>query len=79
MLKIVKHEKPCTGFWPIIPGKICYEKYLLGKLQLGLTRVDRSSDEAAFVRKHKEAKIFEKHLNPVILVFIGQLLLSTLR
>ena len=29
--------------------------------------------------KHKEAKIFENHLNPVILVFIGNLSLSTLR
>ena len=29
-------------------------------------------------RKHKDAKTFEKHLNPVILVFIGQLSLSTL-
>ena len=26
---------------------------------------------------HKDAKIFEKHLNPVMLVFIGKLSLST--
>ena len=32
-----------------------------------------------FSPKHKEAKIFENHLNPVMLVFIGQLLMSTLR
>ena len=35
--------------------------------------------DATFVRKHKEAKIFENHLNPVMLVFIGKLSLSTLR
>ena len=29
--------------------------------------------------KHKDAKIFVNHLNPVMLVFIGQLSLSTLR
>ena len=29
-----------------------------------------SNAEATFVQKHKDAKIFEKHLNPVMLVFI---------
>ena len=29
--------------------------------------------------KHKDAKIFENHLNPLILVFIGKLLLSNHR
>ena len=32
-----------------------------------------------FCTKHKDAKIFDNHLNPVMLVFIGQLLLSNLR
>ena len=32
-----------------------------------------------FRPKHKDAKIFENHLNPVKLVFIGKPLLSTLR
>ena len=27
--------------------------------------------------KHKTAKIFEKHLNPILFVFIGKLSLST--
>ena len=29
--------------------------------------------------KHKDAKIFENHLNPVMLVFIGKLPLSSLK
>ena len=32
-----------------------------------------------FQPEHKETKIFEKHLNPIMLVFIGKLSLSTLR
>ena len=32
-----------------------------------------------FRPKHKDTKTFEKHLNPVMLVFIGKLSLSTLR
>ena len=32
-----------------------------------------------FHPKHKNPKIFENHLNPVVLVFIGKLSLSTLR
>ena len=38
-----------------------------------------SSDAKAMSSKHKDAKIFEKHWNPVMLVFIGKLSLSTLR
>ena len=32
-----------------------------------------------FPPKHKNAKIFEKHLNPVMLVLIGKLSLSSFR
>ena len=32
-----------------------------------------------FCPKHKDSKIFENHLNPVMLVFIGLLSLSTMR
>ena len=32
-----------------------------------------------FCPKYKDAKIFENYLNPVMLVFIGKLSLSTLR
>ena len=32
-----------------------------------------------FRPKYKDSKIFENHLNPVMLVFIGKLPLSTLR
>ena len=38
-----------------------------------------SNAEATIVPKHKDPKIFENHLNPVILVFIGKLSLSTPR
>ena len=30
-----------------------------------------SNADATFVHNHKDAKIFENHLNPVMLVFIG--------
>ena len=39
-----------------------------------------SNAEATLIRpKHQNANIFENHLNPVMLVFIGKLSLSTLR
>ena len=37
-----------------------------------------SNAEVPFVKKHKDAKIFENYLNPVMLVFIGKLSLRTL-
>ena len=50
---------------------------------MGLIRHDRvnpSNAEASCVDpKHKDTKIFENHLNPVMLVFIGKLSLSILR
>ena len=39
--KIVKHEKPGTGFWPIISLKFGI-RYLLENLQFGLKRVKKS-------------------------------------
>ena len=37
-----------------------------------------SNAEAYFFSKHNDAKIFEHHLNPIMLIFIGELSLSTL-
>ena len=34
--KMVKHEQPGTGFWPIIPLQFGI-RHLWGKLQFGLT------------------------------------------
>ena len=33
--------------------------------------INPSNAEATFIPKHKDAKIFENYLNPVMLVFIG--------
>ena len=41
--------------------------------------LNRSNAEVPFVKKHMDAKIFENLLNPVMLVFIGKLSLSTIR
>ena len=38
-----------------------------------------SNDKSYFCPKHKDAKISENHLNPVMLVLIGELFLCTLR
>ena len=38
-----------------------------------------SNASGYFCPKHKDEKIFENHLNPVMLVFIGKLSPSTLR
>ena len=35
--------------------------------------------EATFLQSTRMQRFFENHLNPVMLVFIGELLLSTLR
>ena len=44
---------------------------LAGKLQcFNSIMLNPSNAEATFVKKHKDAKIFENHLNPVMLVFI---------
>ena len=53
--------------------------------QIGMLYLCRGGDTLTFWHwgylrpKHKDAKILENHLNPVMLVFIGKLLLSTLR
>ena len=41
--------------------------------------VNPCNAEATFEPKHKDANIFENHLNTVMLVFMGNLSLSTLR
>ena len=35
--------------------------------------------EAIFIKRHKDAKVFANHLNPVMLVSMRKLSLSTLR
>ena len=50
--------------------------WLLGRCSL--KHINPSNAEATFVES-KDAKIFENYLNHVMLVFIGSLLLSTVR
>ena len=52
-----------------------YELHVLPKLAL----LNHSNAEATFIQSYKNTKIVENHLNPVMLVFIGKLSLSTLR
>ena len=53
---------------------ICFVTYLLF---YGL--INPSNTEANLRPNYKDAKIFENHLNPVMLVLFGMFLLSTLR
>ena len=46
---------------------------------LDLFMINPSDAEVSFVQCIKKAKHYENHLNPVMLVFIGKLSLSTLR
>ena len=47
--------------------------------QWSLSMLNPYADGGYFRPKHKDATIFENHLNPVMLVFIGKLSWSTLR
>ena len=45
--------------------------YPLNILQIHTSLSSKDFNENYFHQKHKEKKIFETHLNPVMLVFIG--------
>ena len=56
-----------------------YNMHVVSSIVWTLVRfINPSNAEATCIQKHKDANIFENHLNPVMLVFIG-VLLSTLR
>ena len=62
--------KQLTYFADAIPSLLPYPSLMFNPFNA----------EATFVLlKHKDAKFVESHLNPVLLVFIGKLSLSTLR
>ena len=68
---------PCQGNWVEIGCAVVYcagpPTHLVQEFNVGI--VDGIALTLLmlenFCPKHKDAKIFEKHLNPVMLVFIG--------
>ena len=62
----------------VIIGHLVKYQACVGVMQEQHTSVNPSNAEANFCSKQKDAPIFENHLNPVILVFIRELWLSTL-